>query len=154
MIYLFMLSALLLPAQRQAPLRRPPEMAVPQGWTVALSGFDLVVNHSSGASLRVVHRRTTDDLQAFAEREADGVASPLGFAHIGIPVHSSDGREEWFQYEIRGNRIAEHRRILFRAIRNSDDPNVIIEITYENSEARFDVLLTEAQSVATQFLSR
>jgi hypothetical protein len=153
MAYLLMLAALLLPVQRPAR-GRAPEFSVPQGWTVELfSGIDLVVKHSSGASLRVIHRRT-DDLQGFAQRAAEGIAYPLGFALIGMPQHFNDGTEEWFQYEIRGNRIAQHRRILYRASRNPSDPAGVIELTYENAEDRFDVLLTEAQSIATQFLSK
>jgi hypothetical protein len=148
-----MLSALLFPAQRPARAR-VPEIAVPQGWTVELYGVDLVLKHSTGASLRVVTNRRTEDLQGFAERAADGLAYPLGFAVISVPVHFSDAKEEWFQYEIRGNRLAEHRRILYRAIRNANSSSGVTEIVYENSEERFSVLLTEAQSIATQFLSK
>jgi hypothetical protein len=49
--------------------------------------------------------------------------------------------------------VAAHRRILYRAIRNPKDPANVTEIIYENSEDRFNVLLTEAQSIATQFLN-
>ena len=152
MVYLLMFSVLLFPAQRPVS-GSLPEFAVPQGWTVALGGIDLVVDHSSGASLRVIHR-TTDNLQSFAQLAVERLANPLGFAHIGMPEHFNNGSEEWFQYDIRGNRIAEHRRILYRAIRNPNDPAGVIEITYENAENRFDVLLTEAQLIASQFLTQ
>jgi hypothetical protein len=153
MLYLLILPALLFPAQRPAR-GRVPEISVPQGWTVQLSGLDLLVEHSSGASLRVVRRRLADDLQNVAARSADGIAYPLGFAEIGPPRHFVNGKEEWVQYEIRGNRLAAHRRILYRAKRDPDDPAWVIETIYENSEAGFSVLLTEAQSIATQFLSQ
>lgn len=151
MFYLLIVSALLFPAQR--PQRgRVVETSVPQGWTVDVDSPDiLTVNHSTGASLRVVRNRRADELQSFAERAADRLANPLGFAQIALPVHFNRGEEEWFQYEIRGNRLAEHRRILYRATRN---PTGIIEIIYEHSEDRFNVLLTEAESIATQFMSK
>jgi hypothetical protein len=151
MIYVLLTLALLLPVQRPA---RPPiaKIPVPQGWTAELNTFDLVIEHSSGAALKVLHRRA-DDLDAFAQLGADRLASPLGFAQIGAPAHFNDGTEEWIQYEIRGNRIADHRRILYRVMRDLNNRGGIIEITYDNSEARFDVLLTEAQSIVAQFLS-
>jgi hypothetical protein len=152
-LYLLIFSALLAPAQRPAR-GRVPEIPVPQGWTVELYGADLVVTHSSGASLRVVTSRRAEDLEGFAQRAADGLAYPLGFAQISMPQHFNDGKEEWFQYEIRGNRLTSHRRILYRAIRNSNNSTGVIEITYENSEDHFSALLTEAQSIATQFLSK
>jgi|ERR1041384_639564 hypothetical protein len=151
MLYLLIASALLVPVQRPAR-GRVAEISVPQGWTVDVdSPVLLMVNHSTGASLRVVINRRADELQSFAEREADRLANPLGFAQIAAPQHFNRGEEESFQYEIRGNRLAEHRHILYRATRNSTG---IIEIIYENSEGRFNVLLTEAQSIATQFLSK
>ena len=151
MFYLLIVSALLFPAQRPQ-WGRVVEISVPQGWTVETdSPVFLVVNHSTGASLRVVRNRGADELQSFAERGADRLANPLGFAQIGIPQHFNRGEEESFQYEIRGNRLAAHRRILYRATRDSTG---IVEIIYEHSEDRFSVLLTEAQSIATQFLSK
>jgi hypothetical protein len=152
MVCLLIVSALLVPVQRPAR-GRVAEISVPQGWTVDTDSplVVLIVNHSSGASLRVVVNRRADELQAFAEREADRLANPLGFAQISLPQHFNRGEEESFQYEIRGNRLAAHRRILYRATRNSTG---IIEIIYEHSEDRFNILLTEAQSIATQFLSR
>jgi hypothetical protein len=154
MIYLLILSALLFPAQRP-PQRRPPEIAVPQGWAVEFNfGIDLWVKHSSGASVRVIRSRRAEDLRAFAEREAEGLAYPLGFAEIDTPLHFDDAKGESFEYKIRGNRLAEHRRILYRAIRDPNNSTGVIQIIYENSEDRFDVLMTEAQSIATRFLSQ
>ena len=74
---------------------------------------------------------------------------PLGFAKLGEPRHFQDSDEEWIQYEIRGNRLSERRRILYRATRRK---TAVFEIVYENSEDRFDVLLTEAQSLAASIL--
>ena len=100
MLYLLVVSALLFPAQRPAR-GRVPEMPVPQGWTVEINGAGLLmVNHSSGASLRVARNRVAEDLQSFAQRAAERLANPLGFAQIGRPLHFSDAGEEWFQYEI------------------------------------------------------
>ena len=154
MLSLLIVAALLFPAQRPARARAP-EFSVPQGWnTITFSPVYLDIEHSSGATLRVGRRRLADNLQNFAARSADGIAYPLGFAEIGPPRHFVDGKKEWFQYEIRGNRMAAHRRILYRAMRDPDDSASVIEMTYENSEDRFSVLLTEAQSITTQFLSR
>ena len=154
MLSLLVVAALLFPAQRPAR-GRAPEFSVPQGWnTITFSPLYLNIEHSSGATLRVVKRRVADDLQNVAARSADGIAYPLGFAEIGPPRHFVDGKTEWFQYEIRGNRIAAHRKILYRAMRDPDDSRSVIEMTYENSEDRFSALLTEAQSITTQFLSK
>ena len=154
MFYFLVLTSLLIPAQRPAR-PRGPEFSVPQGWAVEFSFPDiLVVNHSKGASLRVVRSRTTDDLRSFAIRAVDRLANPLGFAQVGMAQHFSDANEEWFEYVIRGNRLAEHRRILYRAARDSQNPTSVIEMIYESREDQFDVLLSEAHSIASQFLSK
>jgi hypothetical protein len=152
--YFLVLASLLIPAQRPARARGA-EFSVPQGWAVEYSFPDmLLVQHSKGASLRVVRSRTSDDLRSFAFRAVDRLANPLGFARVGMPQHFNDANEEWFEYAIRGNRQAEHRRILYRASRASQNPASVIEMIYENSEDRFDVLLSEAQSIVTHFLSK
>ena len=72
--------------------------------------------------------------------------TPLGFAKLGEPRHFKGATEEWVQYEIRGNRLTDHRRILYRAVRRGSG---FFELVYENSEDRFDVLLTETQEIAS-----
>ena len=72
--------------------------------------------------------------------------TPLGFAKLSEPQHFKGTNEEWVQYEIWGNRLTEHRRILYRAIRRGSS---CFELVYENSEDRFDVLVTEAQEIAS-----
>src|SRR5439155_22853873 len=147
MIFLLVFSALLQFSQPQRPTRsRVPEVTVPQGWTVQMVGIDLRVTHATGASLLVIRSRRTQDLASYAHIAAEGWANPLGFARIGEQHHFSDASQEWFEYEIHGNRRAERRRILYRAIRNSSG---LVEIMYENSEARFDTLLTEVHSIVT-----
>src|SRR5262249_14856266 len=139
-------------SQQQRPARsRLPEFTVPQGWTVKLAGIDLHVTHATGASLTVIRSRHTEELASYAHKAAEGWANPLGFARIGEPSHFSDASQEWFEYEIQGNRLAERRRILYRAIRNSSG---LVEIMYENSAARFDTLLTEVHSIVAQFLPK
>jgi hypothetical protein len=114
-------------------------------------GSDLRVTHATGASLLVIRSRRTQDLASYAQGAAEGWANPLGFARIGEPHHFSDASHESFEYEIHGNRLAERRRIFYRATRNSTG---LVEIMYENNEARFDTLLTEVHSIVTQFLSK
>ena len=72
--------------------------------------------------------------------------TPLGFAKLGDPQHYKNGSDEWVQYEIRGNRLSEHRRILYRAFKRGAS---LFELVYENNEDRFDQLLTEAQEIAS-----
>ncbi len=152
MVFLLLFSALLQFSQPQRPARsRVPEFTVPQGWTAQLAGIDLRVRHTTGASLMVVRSRHTEKLASYARSAAEGWANPLGFARIGEPRHFSDAGQEWFEYEIHGNRIAERRRILYRATRNSSG---LVEIMYENNEDRFDTLLTEVHSMVTQFVSK
>jgi hypothetical protein len=152
MVLLLLFSALLQSSQPQRPTRsRVPEFTVPQGWNVQLAGIDLRVTHATGASLTVMRSRHTEKLASYAQIAAEGWANPLGFARIGEPRHFSDAGQEWFEYEIHGNRLAERRRILYRATRNSSG---LVEIMYENSEARFDTLLTEVHSIVGQFLSK
>src|SRR6266705_7072296 len=135
MIFVLVFSALVQLSQPQRPTRtRVPEFTVPQGWTVKMVGIDLRVTHATGASLTVIRSRHTKELASYARSAAEGWANPLGFARIGEPRHFSDASQEWFEYEIHGNRIAERRRILYRATRNSSG---LVEIMYENNEDRF-----------------
>src|ERR1051325_6814495 len=93
------------------------QVAVPQGWKILNDGLDVVLEHSSGASLLLLRAAPTTNLNDFAEKQAERIMAPLGFAKLGEPQHFKGANEEWVQYEIRGNRLAEHRRILYRAFR-------------------------------------
>ena len=122
------------------------QIAVPQGWKVLNACDDVILQHSSGASLLLLRAMATTRLEDFAEKQAERIMAPLGFAKLGEPQHYKNGNEEWVQYEIRGNRVAEHRRILYRVFRRGAG---LFELVYESSEDRFDQLLTEAQEIAS-----
>jgi hypothetical protein len=70
---------------------------------------------------------------------------PLGFARLGEPVYFKEKQEEWVQYEIAGNRLADPHRIRYRVLRRD---NSFFESVYEAPEDRFERLLTEAQGIA------
>lgn len=122
------------------------QIAVPQGWRILTAGGDIVLEHSSGASLLLLRAALATRLEDFAQRQAERIMTPLGFAKLGEPQHFKGTNEEWVQYEIQGNRLTEHRRILYRAFRRGPG---LFELVYENSEDRFDQLLTEAQGIAS-----
>ena len=122
------------------------QIAVPQGWKVLTAGTDVILEHSSGASLLLLRATPASNLHDFAERQAERIMSPLGFAKLGEPQHFKSANEEWVQYEIQGNRLDEHRRILYRAFRHSGG---LFELVNENSEDRFEQLLTEAQEIVS-----
>lgn len=122
------------------------QIAVPQGWKVLNAGDEVVLQHSSGASLLLLRATPAANLQDFAERQAERVMAPLGFAKLGEPQHFKGPNEEWVQYEIRGNRLDEPRRILYRAFRRGGS---LFQVVYENSDDRFEMLLTEAQEIAS-----
>jgi len=109
-----------------------------------------VSNTPVALSLTVMTSRSTREFDVFTRRAAEGFASPLGFATIGEPRTSPNSNQEWFEYDIRGNRLTDHRRILYRAIRNG---NTLMEIVFESSEDRFDILLPEALSIASSLKS-
>src|SRR5256885_2238796 len=91
------------------------QIAVPQGWKTLMAGSDVLLEHSSGASLLLLRTAPTTKLENLAQEHAERIMTPLGFAKLGEPRHFKDTREEWVQYDIRGNRLTEHRRILYRA---------------------------------------
>ena len=123
------------------------ELTVPQGWTAStVTGTLVRLDHSTGASLLIIRTRSNENLDSFAHRGAERTMAPLGFAKIEDPRHFSDSDKELVQYEIRGNRLSERRRILYRALRSKDG---LFEVIYENNENRFDILLTEAQAIAS-----
>ena len=145
-IFLLIFTAFQL-SQPPVPVRGDRfQIAVPQGWKVQNAGDDVMLQHSSGASLLLLRATPTIHLEEFAERQAERIMSPLGFAKLGEAQHYKNGNQEWVQYEIYGNRLAEHRRILYRAFRRGAS---LFELVYENSEDRFDQLLTEAQEIAS-----
>jgi hypothetical protein len=72
--------------------------------------------------------------------------APLGFATLGEPQFIKTAHDERVQYEIRGNRLAEHRRVLFQVARRDTG---FFQFVYEAPEDNFDVLLTEAQGIVT-----
>lgn len=121
------------------------QIVVPQGWKVSRSGADVALEHSTGASLVVRRPVQTRNLDTYAFTSVERIMAPLGFAKFEDPRRFKDRNEEWVQYEIRGNRLSEHRRILYRAVRREAG---VFEVVYESSETGFDVLLTEAQSIA------
>lgn len=134
-------------SQAPAPVRGDRfQISVPQGWKVLSSGDDVILQHSSGASLLLLRATPTAHLEDFAQRQAERIMAPLGFAKLGEPHHFKSGTEEWVQYEIHGNRFADRRRILYRAFRRGGN---LFELVYENSDDRFDLLLTEAQEIAS-----
>jgi len=121
------------------------QIAVPQGWRILTAGSDVVLEHSTGASLLLLRATPAGNLGDFAQRQAERIMTPLGFAKLGQPQHFKGTNQEWVQYEIRGNRMTEHRRILYRAFRRGSG---LFELVYENNEDRYDLLLTEAEEVA------
>jgi hypothetical protein len=128
------------------------QIVVPQGWKVAAAARDVTLEHSTGASLvvrRPASTRNLDtlirNLDTFAQDAVERIMAPLGFAKFERPRRSKNGNEESVQYEIRGNRLSNHRRILYRAIRRDAG---VYEMLYENSEDRYDVLVAEAQAIA------
>jgi hypothetical protein len=108
-------------------------------------GGDLIsLRHSTGASLLVRRIAPVKDLAAYASQEAERVMNPLGFAKLGRPKYFTDSNAEWVEYEIVGNRLAEHHRILYRAMRKDAG---FFAFTFEAAETRFDLLLSEAQTI-------
>ena len=122
------------------------QIAVPQGWKTLSGGGDVLLEHSTGASLLVRRVAQTKSLPDYAQQQAERVMTPLGFAKLGDPRFFKEGKDEWVQYEIRGNRLSEHRRILYRALRRG---TAFFEFVFEAGEDRFDTLLTEAQGIAS-----
>jgi len=122
------------------------QIVVPQGWRTLNGGSDVLLEHSTGASLLIRRISQTRNLQGYAQQQAERVMAPLGFAKLGEMRSFKDTHDEWVQYEIVGNRLAEHRRILYRALRRDSG---YFEILYEAGEDRFEVLLTEAQGIAS-----
>jgi hypothetical protein len=122
------------------------QIAVPQGWKILTAGLDVVLEHSSGASLLIVRAEATRNLAEYAQLQAERIMTPLGFAKLGEPKTYKDTRDEWVEFEIRGNRLSDHRRILYRALRRGA---AYYGIVYEASELDYEALLTDAQNIAS-----
>src|SRR5262245_16555684 len=122
------------------------QIIVPQGWRSLSVGEDVVLEHSTGASILVRRIAATKNLEKYAQQQAERIMMPLGFAKLGEPTNFKDVHDEWVQYEIVGNRLSVHRRLLYRALRR--DTNYF-EFVFEANEDRFDLLLTEAQGIAS-----
>jgi hypothetical protein len=126
------------------------QIIVPQGWKTLNDGGFVLLEHSSGASLLIQRIDRQNNLPEYAQRQAERVMLPLGFATLGEPRAFKEGKDEWVQYEIRGNRLTAHRRILYRLLRRDTS---FYEVIYEAGEDRFDALLTEAQEIASSVQS-
>jgi hypothetical protein len=122
------------------------QLVVPQGWKTLNDGEFVLLEHSSGASLLVQRVARAANFEEYARRQAERIMLPLGFASLGEPLHFKDLREEWIQYEILGNRIADRHRILYRMFKRDTG---FFETVYEAKEDAFQVLLTEAQGIAS-----
>jgi hypothetical protein len=119
---------------------------VPQGWKTLNDGGFVLLEHSTGASLLVQRITRPANLPDYALHQAERVMMPLGFAKLGEPRSFKDSHDEWVQYEIQGNRLTDHRRLLYRVLRRDTG---FFELIYEAREDDFDVLMTEAQSMAS-----
>jgi hypothetical protein len=148
LLILSMLQNAQLPSTSAPPAIRGDrfQLIVPQGWRTLNDGGFVLLAHSSGASLLVERISKTANLAEYAERQAERVMAPLGFAKLGAPQGFKSDHDEWVQYEIRGNRLSEPRRLLFRAFRKDSN---FFEFVYEAPEDHFDALLTEAQGIVT-----
>jgi hypothetical protein len=133
--------------QTPSVIRTPTlQVMAPHGWEVREASSDIWLQHASGASLRVIRSRQGRNLERFAYEGVERIMRPLGFAKFEGPRSFKDSEGGSLQYEIRGNRLSERRRILYRAVQRKEN---VIEILYENSEDRFDILLSEAQGIAS-----
>ena len=147
-VVLLILAALQI-AQPVAPVNAVGDrfqIAVPQGWKILSSGDDVVLEHSSGASLLVVRVQAPKDLHDYARQQAERVMAPLGFAKLSDPRDFKDVHDEWVEYQIQGNRLADHRRVLYRALRRD---TTYFSMVFEAAEDDFQALLTDAQNIAS-----
>jgi hypothetical protein len=156
MRFFLLMLAVLQAAPAAPPASAPPvvpvtvrgdrfQIAVPQGWKVLTSDADVVLAHTSGASLLIVRVEATRNLSEYAQQQAERIMSPLGFAKLSDPRNYKDAHDEWVEYEIRGTRQADHRRILYRALHRG---TAFYGVVYEAGEDQYEALLTDAQSIA------
>jgi hypothetical protein len=149
MFQLFLAALLAVQTTPPQPPSRPGDIhvTVPNGWIEEYTTTtNILLTHSTGASLQITKITTNQQLDQYAHDTADRIANPLGFATIGDPRHFSNSDLELIEFQIRGNRLSNRRRILYRVVRNSTG---IFNIIYESSEGQFDTLLSEVQSIAS-----
>jgi len=72
--------------------------------------------------------------------------APLGFCEVRGTAPIQGFRRRIASIRNSGKRLSERRRILYRVIFRKTG---IFEVVYESSEDRFDILLSEAQAVAS-----
>ena len=119
---------------------------VPYGWKVDnLHTQSIEIDHTSGASFIFRSIRGKGNLDAFAREGVDRVMMPLGFATFGEPLNRKVNGAPAVQYEIQGNRLSRHRKLLYIAIARDDG---FYETIYENDETNFDQLVTDAERMA------
>ena len=153
---LLLVFAVLQTAQAPVPAAPPSargdrfQIMVPQGWKTLYDGGYVLLEHSTGASVMVERINRTTNLLDYAQRQAERIMSPLGFAKMEEPKHFKDTHDEWVQYEILGNRISDRHRILYRVLRRDTG---FFELVYEAPEERFDALVTEATEIASSVQS-
>src|SRR3989442_6619847 len=83
-ILLLILAAVQVSEQASAPVRGDRfQIAVPQGWRGLNDPGDIVLEHSSGASLLLLRATLTGRLEEFARRQAKRIMAPLGFPKLG-----------------------------------------------------------------------
>jgi hypothetical protein len=146
-LLLLILPTVQAPQQPTVVRSRTFQIVAPQGWKVRESSSDIWLEHSTGASLLIVRSaRPTQNFDSYARLGLERIMAPLGFAKFEEPRRFKNSDEESLQYEIRGNRLSERRRILYRAILRKTG---VFEVVYESSEDRFDILLSEAQAMAS-----
>src|SRR2546425_12305118 len=66
------------------------EIAVSQGWKTLNGGGDVLLEHSTGASLLIRRVSQTKNLPDYAPPPAERVMTPLGFAKLGEPRSFKD----------------------------------------------------------------
>src|SRR5262245_50251668 len=119
---------------------------VPYGWKVDnMQSQSIQIEHTSGASFIFRSIRGKGDLETFAREGVDRVMMPLGFATFDEPLKRKVNVAPAIQYEIQGNRLSRHRKLLYIAFARDDG---FYETIYENDETNFDQLLTEAERMA------
>jgi hypothetical protein len=147
LLVLYVLSQAPAPASSNLPVRADRfQLVVPQGWKILYEGTYVLLEHLSGASLLVERVDRISNMREYAMRQAERIMAPLGFAKLGDPRDFKDIHDEWIQYEIRGNRLADHRRILYRVLRRD---TAFFEFVYEAREDSFETLLTDAEAIAS-----
>ena len=93
MRFLFLILAVLQAAPATTPADVPAaapatvrgdrfQIAVPQGWKVLTSDADVVLEHTTGASLLIVRVEAAINLSEYAQQQAERIMSPLRSAKL------------------------------------------------------------------------